>query len=143
MAGVRQEILEGYKTDKWNIVEYLGQSRYRCECLKCGKSREIDSYSLKNSGGPQCECTTHKSNKGRIDLTGKKFGEWTVLEYAENKKWKCQCSCGTIKNVAGQDLRNGKSKNCGHLTNRRLNDLTGKQFGDWKVLRCPFFLFRV
>lgn len=41
----------------------------------------------------------------RIDLTGQKFGEWTVIEYVGDSKWKCKCSCGTEKNVDGYDLR--------------------------------------
>ena len=53
-----------------------------------------------------------------IDLTGEKFGEWTVLERSGSDKrgqalWKCQCSCGTIKNIVGSTLRNGASGSCG------------------------------
>ena len=53
-----------------------------------------------------------------IDLTGKKFGEWTVLgRFGSDKRgqalWKCQCSCGTIKNIVGSTLRNGASGSCG------------------------------
>ena len=53
-----------------------------------------------------------------IDLSGKKFGEWNVLErFGSNAKgqalWRCQCSCGTIKNIVGSTLRNGTSSSCG------------------------------
>ena len=53
-----------------------------------------------------------------IDMTGKQFGEWTVLKRAGSDKrgqalWECQCSCGTIKLVVGSTLRNGTSKSCG------------------------------
>lgn len=53
-----------------------------------------------------------------IDLTGEKFGEWTVLERSGSDKrgqalWKCQCSCGTIRNIVGSSLRKGSSKSCG------------------------------
>lgn len=35
-------------------------------------------------------------------MKGKKFGEWTVLEFAgtnkfHKKQWKCRCSCGKEK----------------------------------------------
>ena len=55
-----------------------------------------------------------------IDLTGKTFGEWTVLERVTNTSnknitWKCRCSCGVEKNVIGQSLKNKTSKSCGHL----------------------------
>ena len=74
----------------------------------------------------------------RIDLTGQKFGEWTVLEYVggngSSVLWKCRCSCGTEKNVTAYSLRSGKSTSCGCKTNKAFKDLTGKQFGEWKVL---------
>lgn len=55
-----------------------------------------------------------------IDLTGKRFGRWAVIEHAgktvhgENT-WLCKCDCGTIKTVSGIDLRKGTSKSCGCL----------------------------
>lgn len=52
-----------------------------------------------------------------IDLTGQKFGEWTVLEQSKIKHkhgiyWTCQCSCGLIKDICGTDLRQGKTTKC-------------------------------
>lgn len=52
-----------------------------------------------------------------IDMAGKKYGRYTVLEYVGQNKdhkavWKCQCECGTIKNVSGKELRSGKTKSC-------------------------------
>ena len=54
----------------------------------------------------------------RIDLTGKRFGGWKVLEYAgysESKKpmWLCVCDCGERRDVEGQSLRNGLTSSCG------------------------------
>lgn len=52
-----------------------------------------------------------------IDLTGQKFGRWSVLNRAENRgkalMWKCKCSCGTVKKVHGTSLKSGTSKSCG------------------------------
>lgn len=85
-----------------------------------------------------------------IDLTGQKFGRWTVLEKAPSKNkavyWICQCECGEIKEVKAASLRSGKSKSCGCLqkdllSNRgieykykKIKHLEGQQFGDLKVL---------
>lgn len=90
-----------------------------------------------------------------IDMTGwimKEHGvldsRWTILEYAGNSKWKCQCECGEIKEVRGPDLKSGRSKSCGciHselLIQRNLNDnpskaikkdLTNQRFGSLLVL---------
>lgn len=54
-------------------------------------------------------CTTPKKT---IDLTGKKFGQWTVIAYAGEKHWLCQCACGTEKSVHGGSLRYGRSNGC-------------------------------
>jgi len=52
-----------------------------------------------------------------IDMTGRQFGKWTVLERAGNDKhsndrWKCVCDCGTEKIVIGYNIRNGSSTKC-------------------------------
>ena len=51
------------------------------------------------------------------DLTGEKFGSWTVIERGTNSSsgrvmWLCKCDCGTVKYVAGTSLKNGKSTGC-------------------------------
>lgn len=53
-----------------------------------------------------------------IDLTGQRIGRLTVLQQAGKDKnglllWKCQCDCGNIFVTRGQDIRRGKSTNCG------------------------------
>lgn len=57
-----------------------------------------------------------------IDLTGKKFGRWTVLEYVGGKgaMWRCQCKCGNIKYLQGQVLRYKQSKSCGCYFSEKL-----------------------
>jgi len=51
------------------------------------------------------------------DITGKRFGRWTVLKQVPNVKnkvmWSCQCDCGTVKDVRGETLKFGISKSCG------------------------------
>ena len=74
--------------------------------------------------------------KPKVDLTGQKFGEWSVIEYAGNHFWKCECSCGVIKNIQSYSLKTGGSKSCGHNPrSSKLEDLTGKQFGEWTPLQ--------
>jgi hypothetical protein len=138
MAGKRLEDLTGLVTHTWIVGDYVGKSKYECKCKVCGNIQIVDNYSLKKSGGPKCTACTGKNSKGLIDLKGKTFGYWEVLEYAGDKKWKCKChctsDCDTIRIVKGEDLRNGKSTSCGKLTNQKFYDLTDQQFGDWKVI---------
>lgn len=75
------------------------------------------------------------SNNKRIDIVGQTFGEWKVLEYAGDMRWKCRCSCGVIKDVYGTSLKQGKSVSCGHDKKKPTIDLTGQTFNDLKVLR--------
>ena len=53
----------------------------------------------------------------RLNLEGKTFGYWTVLEYSKTIKkhayWKCQCICGKVKNILSSNLIKEKSKSCG------------------------------
>ena len=85
-----------------------------------------------------------------IDLTGQKFGRWTVLERAFNGKrevyWLCQCDCGTIKQVKAASLRSGRSTSCGcyhaemskdickKIGEKNIKSLVGQKFGEWTVL---------
>lgn len=55
------------------------------------------------------------------DITGKKFGRWTVIGLAERPIgckskaifWLCRCDCGTERTVRGADLVAEKSYSCG------------------------------
>lgn len=75
----------------------------------------------------------------KLDLTGQRFGRWTVLKKGESKNqnsyWLCQCDCGRVVSVMGCSLRNGRSTKCrscasrGHQppssANRRLLECDG------------------
>lgn len=63
-----------------------------------------------------------------IDLTGQRFGRWTVLyrdgtyvgiEGNTVPLWYCRCDCGTEKRVSGRNLREGSSLSCGCRRGRR------------------------
>lgn len=77
------------------------------------------------------------------DLTGKRFGRWTVLykdeerslkSKKENKTtiifWICKCDCGNIKSVQGGNLKRGASRSCGCLE----SELTIQRNKDTKCL---------
>ena len=87
--------------------------RWHCKC-DCGKELDVFTYMLNSGKTTSCGCYTIRSNE--IDLTGQKFGKLTVLSHVNQKrKWKCQCDCGNICIVNGDNLRNGTTKSCGCL----------------------------
>lgn len=55
------------------------------------------------------------------DLTGQKFGKWTVLRMVTRTSTDghrrtaclCRCECGTERVIYAQSLRSGQSKSCG------------------------------
>ena len=90
------------------------------------------------------------------DLTGKRFGRWTVLrktdKYTKSGLWyyMCRCDCGTEKEVSSHSLKYGRSLSCGCVGNEKFQnmalknkgknspsfkDLTGKRFGSLTVVR--------
>jgi hypothetical protein len=50
-----------------------------------------------------------------VDLTGRQFGEWSVLRRATTKRgrWVCRCLCEKIGEVSHSSLVGGASKSCG------------------------------
>lgn len=82
-----------------------------------------------------------------IDLTGQRFGRWTVIERAPNKGkrtfWHCKCDCGNEKDVPSNALRYGESKSCGCYNNElcaklgkaKFKDITGQRFGRLVAIR--------
>lgn len=80
----------------------------------------------------------------RKDISGTVFGRWTVVCLSEVKKkkayWRCQCSCGTIRDVKSDSLTSGKSQSCGCFSRdcrkthgrSRTGDLT---YESWRSIR--------
>lgn len=82
-----------------------------------------------------------------INLTGARFGRWTVIGKApdwsvKRPAWHCRCDCGTERAVLRNHLRSGHSQSCGCLKAEASSmansaTLTGKTFGRLTVIeRC-------
>jgi hypothetical protein len=69
-----------------------------------------------------------------IDLTGRKFGKLTVLEYygkdsrGKNNLWLCECSCSgsILPTVSISNLMSGHTRSCGCLQIERVSTLNKK-----------------
>lgn len=81
-------------------------------------------------------------SKKREDLTGKRFGQLTVLGPAEDAngkaRWLCRCDCGKEKITYGSNLKKGTTKSCGCLgleLKRRKKDNYQEAARRWQT--CP------
>lgn len=116
---------------EWTVLEYVGNKKYLCRC-SCGTEKE--QYRGNLVRGYTTSCGHDKNHYG--DLTGKRFGDWLVLGKEKGGyRWVCQCQCEkkTISFNSAYDLNKGKTKSCGHGYNE-FYDISGQQFGLWKVL---------
>lgn len=87
-------------------------------------------------------------SKAGEDLTGRKFGKWTVLKRASKPYYyTCQCACGAVKDVYYNSLLRGVSSCCHSCANsmpnpgisetrlRKAKELyLGQTVNGWKVL---------
>ena len=121
------------------------QVRWLCKC-ECGNTTIVSPNSLKKGLTKSCGCLQEKVRQSTptnfVDLTGKQFGELTVVQRMDNKKnnnhykpqWECLCSCGKSVIVCGDNLKSGHTKSCGH-SRTDYDTLIGRSFGDLKVIQ--------
>jgi len=114
--------LTGLTFGKLKVIKFSHKKNKRnyWECIcDCGNTCLKNSHNLLDGSTNSCGCLVHKIT--RKDLTGYKYGEWTVLYFDEQRHqnikeacWICKCSCGnTIKSVRATHLKSGASKCCG------------------------------
>lgn len=103
--------LTGMKFGKWNVLEYSGNQKWKCQCDCCNEIRDIESYNLIN--GLSTSCGKNRISSKIIDLTGQVFGELTVVGYVGGNKWLCNCSCGEQTIKYSHNLRRSDTISCG------------------------------
>lgn len=78
--------------------------------------------------------TTQPGMRGRVDLTGRKFGRWAVLGLEKVigrgvGVWRAECECGTVRGVRDYKLKRGESTSCGCLSVERCRTLGRSRAG--------------
>lgn len=128
--------LTGQRFGKWTVVREIeerdkhGRAMWECRC-DCDELRDVPGTLLSRGQSKSCGCVRKR------DLIGQSFGNWTVVSETPHRTkdrgiiWKCQCTCGEIKDVASIYLINGDSTSCGCTY---VIDLIGEKFGNWTVL---------
>lgn len=147
--------LRGQKFGKLVVVEQgkaIGRnngkqiSTWLCKC-ECGNMITVRGAYLKSGHTVSCGCA-RKDNRPKTfeDLTGKKFGNLTVVRYltpeertTKTYNWLCKCDCGNTIFANASKLKDGHTKSCGCLRKkakgRNYEDLTGKHFNHLTVIR--------
>lgn len=97
---------------------------WKCRC-DCGNETVVRSNDLRTGNTKSCGCYKISSRFGRrtVNLTGKRYGKLTVLEYAGVDKkgcalWKCKCDCGNEFIARSYGLCHGDTKSCGCLVTK-------------------------
>lgn len=116
--------ITGMQFGRWTILKYAGTANNKernhlwlAKCC-CGTVREVSHANLVKGLTASCGCKMKEFTRNNmIDLSGKKFGKWLVLEFVESRNgiphWKCRCECETERVVSGKRLKIGRSKSCG------------------------------
>lgn len=84
-------------------------SYWLCKC-DCGNEKVIMGKSLRKGRTVSCGCHIQDYD----NLIGQRFGKLVVIDREpKTGKWTCQCDCGNITYVAGNNLKQGNTQSCG------------------------------
>lgn len=103
-----------------------GRLLWNCIC-DCGTSALATSAALRGGHTRSCGCLRRElSAVKRRAMIGRRFSRWTVISEIEadiysypdrtthrQRRFMCQCDCGTRRSVQMGNLVNGTSKSCG------------------------------
>lgn len=124
------------------IVSYKKENtKWLCKC-DCGNLKVVSRALLNDGRTKSCGCIKsemmkQKAQERRSIQIGDKYNLLTVLEYIGSRRkhnneltayYRCQCECGNIIEVEGNDLSSGNRKTCG------LHNSVG-EFSIEKILR--------
>ena len=116
--GIFQD-LTGQQSGSLIAEQYLGDSKWKCRCIKCGNIVEINSWTFHKNQRTGRDGCKHVKSIHVNDV----FGYLTVLEQADDyikpksgaheRQWKCQCACGRTTVVVESNLKGNKTLSCG------------------------------
>lgn len=75
----------------------------------------------------------------RIDLSGKVFGNLTVIGFdrvePQGALWNCRCTCGEHRSVRSSRLRSGRTHSCGRCSKVKHGMVDVPEYIVWKGMR--------
>lgn len=119
-----------------HVIKFIPGGSWECKC-SCGRHIVVKGFNLRKAldENKDYKCEICSRMDRLDDISGERFGNWLVLEYAGNGYYKCQCQCDnkTIKNVYGKSLKNGTSTSCGCLTGKKIVESRYNKYRDLTV----------
>lgn len=135
----KDENLVGQKFGHLLVLEQYGHKQeYICKC-DCGNEKICSAYKLRSGLAKSCgKCYNFKGE----DLTGQKFGHWTVESFSHKTDdgryyWNCVCDCAehTRRKVQVKLLKRGVSKSCGCTQKVSHKHFEGQKIGKWTFIK--------
>ena len=129
----RKRKLEGTIVGGYNVIKYIGNKKYICECLNCGEHFEVLAGNLEGNKYGCLNCSNILKMKHKLE--GVKIDKLLVKKYIGDGHWLCECDCGNEYIAITSNLIDNKTlKQCKDCYHRSLvKDMTGKDVGDWIV----------
>ena len=119
--------LTGQRFDKLTVIKDSGQRKNRqvvweCQC-DCGNITYVVGGALRSGHTTSCGCA--RKGKNIKDISNQRFGKLVVLEldyvdHNRHARWKCQCDCGNIVSILGNELRSGMVTQCHDCAKKEL-----------------------
>lgn len=107
------------------VEDYIAPSgrhhrQYLCRC-KDGQEKILRRMEIAQKIFALQQRPRQKS-KSSQDLTGLRFGRWSVIGPVSDDWWHCKCDCGVERDVRGSGLRSGGTMSCGCLQKEIVTD---------------------
>lgn len=119
--------LTGQRFGKWTVLEESkskgSQGRhFKCRC-DCGETKDVRGLDLRKGNSTKCKKCAREYGSTKVEMIGKIFGKWFVMDFAGKKhnsyQYLCRCECGTEKVLHGPSLRQGLTTQC-HICGNRM-----------------------
>ncbi len=147
---------------KLTVLKYSGFSEkhqrtmWECRC-ECGKICIVQGKLLGNETTRSCGCLKKICSRA-LDLSGKKFGTYTVIKFVDKNpngnpasRFLCRCNCGVERVLTASHLNSGKIQSCGCLTNALISEknsthgdtqggIRTKEYRTWKAIKDRCYL---
>ena len=149
---MRRIDLTGKRFGKLVVLEFYdnkwGGARWLCKC-DCGSITIVSGSNLRYGHTTSCGCAKYR--RFSEDLTGRKFGKLTVLEFDRmgprgRAYWKCRCDCNdevsNFISVRQDGLISGHTTSCGCRTIEALRnritkhgDCETRLYSIWRAMK--------